>query len=158
MYSIIIKGKKQSGKSTTIREVCRSLKPTKVRNLNFNQRRIEDADVPIGNISNGTYLLEVKGRIVLVIAGAPTEQQIRVTEIYEICVELQISISFIISAMRFFETKPTFHTIQEIEQISTLLHIFNINRIERKDFEESTELLNRISEIRNMLTEKLFKQ
>ena len=34
MYSIIIKGARNSGKSTTIREVCRILNPTKVNKLN----------------------------------------------------------------------------------------------------------------------------
>jgi len=152
MYSIIIKGTKNSGKSTTIHEVCRLLEPINVSELNIGEKQITHRD---GNLDNGTYIIEVNSKNILVIAGAPTEQDATVTEIMEVCIKLKISIQFIISAMRSRELKPSFDTINELKKMSTLLLIEEIHRIDGDDFQESDEWINRISKISRIITNNL---
>jgi len=155
MYSIIIRGNQQSGKSTTIREVCRLLKSKKVSIIDLWAKIIKPNGVLIDEIYNGTYILEYEGKIILVIAGAPTEQEKTVTQIIEICIELKISIDFIISAMRSKEMKLSFDTINEIKRISTLLQIFKIKKIEGDDYQESIEWKDRISNILKVVNDNL---
>ena len=153
MYSIIIQGKKESGKSTTIGEVCRLLKPTKVSVIRKEPSVTEE--VPIDQIYNETYILEVKGKNILVMAGAPTEQKVTIAEMIEICNEMNISIDFIICAMRTKERKPSSPTVHEIKKMSTLLQIFKIQRIDGDDYRESIEWKDRIADILKTINDNL---
>jgi len=155
MYSIVVKGNQQSGKSTTIREVCRLLTPSKIRELKIKERQIGVDEIPNDRIFNGTYLLEVNGKSILVIAGAPTEQDKTVTQIVDICIELKIPIDFIISAMRSKEMKSSFDTIHELKKMSSLLQIFKIVKIDGEDFQASDEWNKRISDILKVVNENL---
>jgi ABC-type multidrug transport system ATPase subunit len=87
MKSILIIGTADAGKSTTMREVCRRLKPTKVYKLLPDTKihknsKLQDSDVE--KIFNNTFIIEVKEKLILVVAGAPTEQRIRLKILIEI--------------------------------------------------------------------------
>lgn len=71
-YALII-GASENGKSTTINEVCKRLKPTKAWELNSEGIFIEVKST-VG-MFNGTYLIEVNGIIILVAAGQRTENE-----------------------------------------------------------------------------------
>ncbi len=96
--SLIIRGSQNSGKSTTIQEVCKRLNPAKVYKLSFEKKTLNESNVD--SILNGTYIIKVEGKTVLIIAGAPTEQKKTIKKILELCIELQIEISFILSTRR----------------------------------------------------------
>src|SRR5690606_15562943 len=116
MKSILIIGTRDGGKSTTITEICKMLKPTKVYSLNFAEKKLKPADVK--DIYNNTFVIEVKGKLILVVAGAPTEQRITLKAIIEICIEINIEISFLIVAKRTSERIKGFNTVEDINQFS----------------------------------------
>ena len=154
--SIIIRGYRESGKSTTIREVCRKLEPTKVCSLHLRKKQIAANEKSIEDIHNGTHILEVKGKTILVVAGAPTEQNVTITRIFEICSELNIPIDFIICAMRSKEIKKSFATVHEIKKISTLIDPFYTCKIDGDDFLKSDKWKEWISKIYKTINDNLF--
>ena len=96
-YALII-GASGNGKSTTINEVCKNLKPTKAWELNSDSIFIE-VKASVGKF-NGTYLIEVNGIIILVAAGCPTEQDITITTLIEIAINQNFNINILIVAVR----------------------------------------------------------
>src|ERR1700757_2128780 len=103
MKYILIIGTTNAGKSTTIDAVCKKLNPTSVQHLK-SDKTFEKVAIDV-DILNGTYLIEVNGKIILVSAGAPTEQNIRITVLIEICIKLKIKIDFALVAMRTVERR-----------------------------------------------------
>ena len=93
MKYILIIGTKDAGKSTTIDAVCKKLKPTSVERLN-SEKVFEKVSNTV-DILNGTYVIEVDGKIILVVAGAPTEQGITITVLIKICLKMFLVIYFI---------------------------------------------------------------
>jgi ABC-type cobalamin/Fe3+-siderophores transport system ATPase subunit len=153
IFSVIANGCMNRGKSTTIREVCRKLKPTKVCRLDIGKKVLCKDSVE--DIKNGTYLIEVNEKNILVIAGAPTEQGKTVTQLFEYFVELGKPVVFILSAMRFYERLPGFDTVNQLKEISTLLDIVFITRIKRTDFKQASEWQERIDKIVKLITEHI---
>lgn len=128
MKHFIIIGAKSSGKSETINAVCKALNPTKVWKVDFNNKRLKEW---AEDIVNETYIIEVNGKNILVIAGSPTEQHRTITEIYQFIIEtLNIEISFILSAKRVHEKLPGYNTIEELAKISTYVDKVDIERIQ----------------------------
>lgn len=162
MNSILIRGTSNSGKSTTIRAICESLNPSKVW-------RVDDwANAPrlvtesIANIQNGTYFIEVSGKIVLIIAGSPTEQKITVFEIIEICrdladEELGRAINIVIVAMRSYERAKDYNTPEKLKEVGTLIHEEPIKRIEieNDNFQSTPEWKGRISRLVQLVQNNL---
>jgi hypothetical protein len=157
IFSVIVRGKKNSGKSTTIQEVCRKIyensKDAKLCRLDIWAEKI--CDCSIANITNGTYIVSVKEKNILIIAGAPTEQGKTVIELFDCCKKLGIPIAFILSAMRSREVLPKFDTINQIKKISTLLDVIVIDFVEEKEFKKSPEWQARIDKIVKLVTEHI---
>lgn len=106
MKCILIIGAKDSGKSSTINAICRQLQPSKVWQL-VNDNTSFEVISPPEEFKNGTYILEVNGKIILVVAGTPTEQGITITGIIDICISINITIDFALVTMRTRERKRT---------------------------------------------------
>ncbi|ATA94190.1 hypothetical protein [Capnocytophaga canimorsus] len=152
--AIIIRGKQSAGKSTTIREVCKRLNPQKIYILNTNEKKLEQEEIE--KICNNIYLISVKDKWILVFAGSPTELEISISFAIEVCIELEIDISFILVSRRYSERKENFNTYKELEDkeyeiIDTIL----INKIEQENFEETEEWEERIEKIINTIKQNL---
>ena len=156
MKYILIRGARNSGKSTTIREICECLQPDKD---NIWQVDIW-ADAPkklatsIANIQNGTYLIEVNGKFILIIAVSPTEQLMKVSEIIELSQQLA-NIEIVIVAMRSFETREGHDTPEELKKLGTLIYDELIKRIEGDDFQTTLEWKNRINQLIKLVKDNL---
>jgi hypothetical protein len=150
--SLIIRGSQNSGKSTTIQEVCKRLNPAKVYKLSFDKKILKESTVD--SILNGTYIIHVEREILLVIAGAPTEQKKTIKMILELCIELQIEISFVLVARRYAEHKG-FDTTGELKQYTTLLKPIKIEKISGSNFIQDDEWLKRIAKIVKIISDNL---
>lgn len=130
MKHVVIIGACNAGKSTTIAAICRALNPCKIYKIDFqNETSIEE---PLSvEIANGTYVIEVNNVSILVVAGAPTEQGICITEIIK-CVEviLKVNIEFAIVAKRARERKSGFETLTQLQSKSKCVHVERIAYIE----------------------------
>lgn len=145
MKYILITGTKDSGKSTTVNAVCKRLNPSVIYRLTAD-RTFEKVDITI-DLLNGTYIVEVSGKIILVIAGAPTEQNIQITILIEICIKLKIKIDFALVSKRTFERSENFDTVNELKNFGECVLEEKIYRIVGENFKESKEWKNRIERI-----------
>ena len=150
MKSILIRGAKNSGKSTTIQAVCENLNPKKVYMLSDDLIESE-----IENIFNHTFIIEVNGKLILIVAGTPTEQDWKITDIYKHCQKLNLDIHFLIVAMRTFEKKDGFNTLKELEKISSIVLKEEITRIPGANFKKTKEWKDRIERIVNVVKNNL---
>jgi hypothetical protein len=152
VFSIILEGIRHSGKSTTIQEVCKRLKPSEIHRLCLCCGNLIAAKV--ADINNDTFILNVKGKHVLVVAGSPTEQNRTITQIYGICLKNEIEISFILSAKRPKE-RSGYSTANELKKIGTLLFREPVVKIPDDNFKETDAWKNRVNKIVNIILNKL---
>lgn len=154
MKSILIIGTADAGKSTTMREVCRRLNPGRVYKLIpdinvLKKSKLADSDVE--KIFNDTFIIEVKGKLILVVAGAPTEQRIRLKILIQICIEIEIEISFFLVSKRLTERIKGFETVTELSDKSEILLSKRIYRIGGEDFMNDKEWNERIDKIVSLI-------
>lgn len=150
MKSILIIGASHAGKSTTMSEVCKRLIPSKVYKLVADKSNLENSQIEISEVDkifNDTFIVEVQGKLILVVAGAPTEQGIRITILIEICIKINIEISFLVVSMRSFEKKDGFNTFRELSEKSELILTEKIHRIDAEKFKEDVTWNQRIDRI-----------
>lgn len=147
--SILIIGASNSGKSTTIREVCINLEPTKVSRLDYENRELVDSTAE--EIYNDTFIIEVKGKSILVVAGAPTEQKIKLKILIEFCIDIEIDISFILASRRLFEKTEGFDTFTDLDNKSEILLSQTIHRIENENFMQEKEWKDRVDSIVSLI-------
>ncbi|WEK68287.1 MAG: hypothetical protein P0Y62_10445 [Candidatus Chryseobacterium colombiense] len=70
----------------------------------------ELVDTEIENIFNTTFIIEVNGKLILIVAGTTTEQGLKLTVIIDVCIKLKLNISLAFVSMRSFERKEGFDT------------------------------------------------
>ncbi|WP_284464586.1 hypothetical protein [Chryseobacterium sp.] len=153
MKSILIIGASNAGKSTTAQEVCKQLKPTKVFRLVISEKKLIDAEIE--NIFNNTFVIEVNGKLILIVAGATTEQGFKIKVIIDVCIDLKLDISFALVSMRSFERKKGFDTKNQLSSISEVLLEERIYKINEDDFRNSKEWKNRIKKIVSLIKENI---
>ncbi len=154
MKAIIIRGATNKGKSTTIREVCKRLKPQGVYKLDISKK--EKFEEYIDKIRNGIYLIEIKGKWILVFAGSPTEINIKISDAIDVCIEIGIDISFAIVSRRYVERKVGFDTRKELKEKGfEVIHEELIHKIEQNNFEQTEEWNKRVDNIVNKVNENL---
>jgi hypothetical protein len=82
MKYILIKGSRSSGKSATAKAICKRLNPTSVKKLCFDDAGKTSLKVSaLDEVEKDNYILTVKKRRILVVAGAPTGQRKKITDI-----------------------------------------------------------------------------
>lgn len=152
MKYILIKGSKESGKYTTISEVCKRLRPESIRRLNcqphgrgFLEKYFSDEIVP------GNYILGVRGQCILVIAGSPTEQKIQVTEIITTVQKLGVKPQVAIIAMRGRERLGNFATAHELSDLGKCIFETKIWRIPAINYKLSDEWNKRVMHLVNIV-------
>jgi len=150
MKYILIIGRANDGKSTTMEAVCKLLKPLKIQRLNVPSKKLEEQESTV-SILNGTYVINVNGKIILVVAGAPTEQGFSITVIIKICIELDIKIDWALVSMRSFERSNGFHTRMELEQYGECILEERIWRINNPQFNDTDAWKSRINKIVNLI-------
>jgi hypothetical protein len=159
MKSILIIGTRDGGKSTTITEVCKMLNPTKVYKLNTVEKKMKIAKVE--DIFNNSFIIVVNGKYILVVAGAPTEQNITLKILIEICIQIDIKISFLLVSKRTSERKDGFDTNKDINDFSKLIHTEKISPFPLTDinntnsFKQNLNWKNRITKISNLILENI---
>jgi len=159
MKSILIIGTKDGGKSTTITEICKQLQPSEVFKLDINKKKLINANIE--DIFNNTFIIKVKGKFILVVAGAPTEQNFKLKVIIQITIELDIEISFLIVAKRTSERKKGFNTIKDISDTSTLIHTERLNKISLTNlndllsFKQNQKWIERINKLKKLVIENI---
>ncbi|MCW3121925.1 MAG: hypothetical protein JWQ38_1417 [Flavipsychrobacter sp.] len=157
MKYILIVGTKDAGKSTTIDAICKKLNPTAIKRLNYpDRKRFEDVNNTI-IIDNGTYLIEVNGKMILIVAGAPTEQGITITVLFELCFKFQIKIDYAIVAMRSFEKRDGHDTRNELMQFGECLLDERIWQIYGENFKESIEWKARINKMVELIQLEVYR-
>lgn len=145
MKYILIAGAKESGKSTTIENVCKQIKPSRVWELDKDEKVfIETAITTV--IVNGTYIIEINGKIILVVAGSPTEQEITITILINIAISQGFNITIILVAMRLFEKMNGYDTPKELDHFAEEIDRIRIDKI-IGDYKNSPEWCNRIERI-----------
>lgn len=144
MKYVLIIGASENGKSTTINQVCKDLKPTKAWELN-SEAVFAEVEVNV-EMFNGTYLLEVKGTIILVGAGCPTEQDVTITDLVNIALNLGFAVSILIVAMRTFERKEGFDTPKELDKLGSKIYEEKIEKIPG-DFKNNSKWIDRVQNI-----------
>ena len=144
MKYVLIVGATENGKSTTINEVCKKLQPTKSWVLNSEGIYINiEADI---GMFNGTYLIEVNGVIILVAAGSPTEQDITITDLFKLAIQLGFDVKILIVAMRTSERKPSFDTPKELQKLGKEIYCEKIFKIDG-DYKANSDWKDRIDRI-----------
>jgi hypothetical protein len=146
MKYVLVIGRKDDGKSSTMEDVCKQLAPTKVERLNIEKKSLEMCENSIP-ILNGSYVITVKGRTILVVAGAPTEQGFSITLIIKICIELNIEIYFALVSMRSYERAEGYDTKNELLKFGDCVLQERIWKIEGEKFRETKEWKCRIEKI-----------
>lgn len=159
MKYLLITGSKDSGKSTTIQELCRQLNPKEVFRLNISNNSEEKSELiqsQVELIFNNVFILKINdGLSVLVVAGCPTEIDIKIEKIMEICKSLGLNISIAIVAKRLFERKLGFNTPDELSSVGTFIHEELINRINDIPFSESESWKKRILRLKSIVLKNI---
>ena len=153
MKYILIIGTSDAGKSTTINAICKKLNSTSIQRLKSN-KTFEKISINV-DILNGTYLVETNGKIILVSAGAPTEQNIKITILIEICLKLKIEIDFALVAMRTVERREDFDTKKELKEFEECILEERIWQLNGADFKNSKEWQGRIEKISELIKNTL---
>lgn len=143
MNYILLSGTSNAGKSTTIFAICQALNPSKVWKVDLWDKLLEPAT--LDRIYNDTFLIEVNGKMILAVAGAPTEQCEKISVIIDILIKLKIKIDFAIVAMRSYEKKEGFDTRGELTELGTCVLDEQIWQIEGDDYKQSKEWRARIN-------------
>ncbi len=152
MKYIVITGKRDEGKSTTIDAVCKKLNPDKV----FKLKERLFIEIPVHTIlSNGTYLLEINGLYILVVAGSPTEQEIKIDTILEICVNHNYVIIVALVAKRTSERRLGYNTMEILAENGELMEEFFIEKVLAENYRLSREWNGRIDEITGLISNEL---
>lgn len=148
---ILLKGKMDSGKSTTVREVLKKINIKSLVRINYNpaENIFTRSLASISNLENESYIIELENTTyILVMAGAPTEQKFTVTQLVNfVSNNININISLLIISMRSRENINGFNTEKELEQIGHPLLVEEINRIDDINFMKNNVWISRISRI-----------
>lgn len=159
MKYILLKGKMNSGKSSTITAICQNF------DINSCQRIILDANGKLiiqndttNNFGNGTFIININGSNILIVAGAPTEQKITITQILIFILELQIEIAVALISVRSREELKGFDTLSELDKLGHIC-ILNeeIKRIDIDDYSMNSIWQDRIKRIVALINKNLFQ-
>ncbi len=143
---MLIKGAKSSGKSVTIKEICKRLKPNAIKKIHFNEQGKPVLEPITKEVLDGSnYILTVKNKKVLLVAKSPTEQKVRVTSILEAVQNLEIQPDFAIVSMCGLEKLKDFATAKELENFGQCVYETKIWRIPAHEFSTTDEWNKRVT-------------
>ncbi len=147
MKYIIVKGGKSAGKAETINEVCRRLKPEQLCKVYFTEggkifvKKLSSTT----DLSDGTYIVTVRKKHILLVSSAPTQQRQRITTIIESVLDHNMNPVFAIVAMSGLEKLKNFATAKELEKFGKCIYETKIWRIPSHKFTLTEEWNKRVS-------------
>lgn len=147
MRYVIVKGGKNSGKATTINEVCRRLAPEKVTKVIHGEdgkTRLSQMQT-IEDLTDGTYIIRVKNKNILIVSVTPTQQKQSITSIIESVKDLNFEPEFALVAMSGLEKFKDFKTDEELKKFGKCIHETKIWRIPSHNFINTDEWKQRIA-------------
>lgn len=147
MNYIIIKGGREAGKAHTINEVCRRLKPEQICKVHFTQagKVFLEKLFSTVDLTEGTYIITVRKKRILIVSAAPTQQRKSITTILESVMDLNMKPEFAIVAMRGLEKLKDFATSKELEKFGKCIYETKIWRIPSHKFSLTEEWNKRVS-------------
>jgi hypothetical protein len=158
LKAIIITGAKDSGKSTTIQELCRQLKPKNIWQIKINTLDKKKSKLEVSSIDaiyNNVFIIEVQNKFILILAGCPTEIDIRITTVIDICFILNIDISIVVTAKRTSERKKNFNSKDELKKMGFIISEERIQKVKLTEFRDSIEWKNRIDKLKEMILKEI---
>ena len=149
MNYIIVKGSKSSGKSATVREVCKRLKPDAIRRVHLGDAGFATLEYvsTSSDLPDGTLVLTVRKKSILAVTIAPTEQRKTITSIMEAVNELGVAPDFAIIAMSGLEKVQGYSTTVEMQPYGNCIYETKIRRIPSYTFRDTEEWDKRVSYI-----------
>jgi len=148
MKYILIKGSRSSGKSATAKAICKRLNPTSVKRLCLDDAgRTILTPSALHEVEKDNYILTVKKRRILVVAGAPTGQRKKITDIMKAVHEADVYPDLSIVAVRGVEKLQDFATTKELLEFGECIHEARIWRIPSNNFFHTEEWDTRISHL-----------
>ncbi len=148
MKYMIIKGAKSSGKSVTVKEICKRLKPQAIKKVCFDEQGNPLIEPAIEEELDGSnYIATVKDKRVLMVAISPTEQKKRVTDILHAVKQLEIMPDFAIVSMCGLEKLKNFATAKELENFGHCVHETKIWRIPAHEYNSTDEWNKRVTHL-----------
>ena len=147
MKYIIIKGGREAGKAHTINEVCRRLKPEQICKVHYteNGKVYLERLFSASDLTEGTYIITVRKKHVLIVSAAPTQQRKSITSILESIQHVNMKPEFAIVAMRGLEKLKDFATSKELEKFGKCIYETKIWRIPSHKFNLTEEWNKRVS-------------
>lgn len=147
MKYIVIKGAKSAGKAATISEVCTRLKPDSVKRIYISESGsvAEEKIEPPSKIPQGTFVVTVRKKNILIVSASPTEQKKRITTIMESVFKLNIKPDFAIVSVCGLEKMKDFSTFKELEKYGKCIYETKIWRIPSYTFNLTDEWNKRVS-------------
>jgi hypothetical protein len=147
MKYIIVRGNTNSGKQTTIKEICRRLKPEKIMRIGVSDGLLLEVHniFTVDNMQDKTYLLYIKGKKVLVVAGSPTRQQLNVSRLINAINTAQIIVDLAIVAVNTFEKLKGFSTNVELAEVGSQVTDVKVQFIPSHQFVTTAEWKKRIA-------------
>jgi len=147
MNYIIIKGGREAGKAHTINEVCKRLKPEQINKVHFTHNGKVHLEKLYSqtDLAEGTYIITVRKKRVLIVSAAPTTQRKSITTIIESVMDLNVKPEFAIVAMRGLEKLKDFATSKELERFGKCIYETKIWRIPSHQFSLTEEWNKRVS-------------
>ncbi len=146
---IFVKGPAQSGKYTTLAEVCHRLNPESIRKLTVTAtgKGVLEPFNKHASITNNNFIISIKKRNVLVVATSPTKQRTSITTIFKAAANAGIKISLAVIAVRGRERLPDFSTAKEVSTFGKCLHEAKISRIPAISYKSGDEWNKRINHL-----------
>lgn len=146
MKYMLIKGAKSSGKSVTVKEICKRLKPNAIKKIHFDEDGNPILETATKDELDGSnYMLTVKNKKVLMVAKSPTEQKVRVTSILEAIHNLEMQPDFAIISVSGLEKLKDFATAKELESFGQCVYETKIWRIPAHEFSTTDEWNKRVA-------------
>lgn len=159
MNYILLRGKMNAGKSSTITAICQNFNISSCQRVSLDANgKLKIENDSSNNYGNGTFIINVNGSNILIVAGAPTEQKITITLILIFIMELEIEISFALISVRSREVLVGFDTVNELEKQGHVCILEEeINRIDMDDYTLTSIWQNRIKRITDLINKNLFQ-
>ncbi|WP_294823371.1 hypothetical protein [uncultured Flavobacterium sp.] len=157
MKFILVKGSRWAGKTETIKEISKRLKPTAIRRIHISDTSptlLTSIDPSIG-ISNGNYLLTVRDKCILVVTDSPTQQRTRITTIVEAAHKLNLKPSLALISINTIERLKNFDTSNELEKFGKCIHNVKIWRIPSIKYDLTEEWNKRVSYLLSIILHNL---
>ena len=160
MKYILLKGKMNAGKSETITSVCKNFDVNSCQRISLNaEGELIIKNDSSENFGNGTFIINVNGSNILIVAGAPTEQKITITIMLKVLAQIQVEIVFAIISVRSREVLAGFDTANELNKLGHECVLEEeVIRIDSDDYSVTTNWRDRVKRIVELINQNVVKK